>query len=88
MFLFLFAMSEKKENTITEKLKFTGSIYRILKTQNTISFPKFAVAKQVDLINFSFCDKYNLTLYVNRTGHFPYFLTYHYPPADLHFQNI
>ena len=64
--------------------KFTGSIYRILKIQNTISSPKFALAKQADFINLSCCDKYHLTLYVNRTRHFPYSLTYHYPPVGLH----
>ena len=37
IFILLFAMSEKQKSTINESLKFISSIYRILKSQKTIS---------------------------------------------------
>ena len=40
IFMFLSAISEKQEITISETFKFTGSIYRILKSQKTISMAK------------------------------------------------
>ena len=40
-------MPEKQENTISESLKLTGTIYRILKDQKTISLAKAAMTKQI-----------------------------------------
>ena len=57
MFIFLPVVSEKLKNTISENLKFTGSIYRILKSQEIIFFTKVSLEKQFNLIDLSCCDK-------------------------------
>ena len=57
MFIFLSVVSEKLKNTISESLKFIGSIYRILKSQESIFFTKVSLEKQFSLIDLSCCDK-------------------------------
>ena len=54
-----FVMPEKQKSTVREWQKFTGSIYRILKTQKTISSAKISLTKPSSLIDFSRCDKYH-----------------------------
>ena len=44
-FLFLSVISEKQSSAIIESLKFTGSIYSILKSQTTISLATVSLTK-------------------------------------------
>ena len=50
-FLFLFTMPEKQKSTMSECLKFTGSIYRILNSQKTISLANVSLKEK---FNFNF----------------------------------
>ena len=56
-FLFLFTMPEKQKSTMSECLKFTGSIYRILNSQKTISLENVSLKKK---FNFNFCAMTNI----------------------------
>ena len=50
-FLFLSAMSEKRQSAISKILKFTGSVYRVIQSQKTISLAKISFTKQFILID-------------------------------------
>ena len=56
IFVFCFVREIWKNS---ESLKFTGSIYRILKSRKTIFLMKTAMEKQFSLTDFSCCDKYH-----------------------------
>ena len=51
-------MSEKEESTISESLKFIGSII-ILKDQKTIFLEMVSLTKQLNEIDLSFWDKFH-----------------------------
>ena len=51
-------MSEKEESTISESLKFIGSII-ILKDQKTIFLEMVSLTKQLNQIDLSFWDKFH-----------------------------
>ena len=57
------------KSTISESIKFKGSIYRILKSQKTISLAKISLTKQVNLIDLSCCDKHQLKAICSQTLH-------------------
>ena len=45
-------MSEKQESTISESLKFTGTIYRILKSQKNYFICENSIDRAISLIDF------------------------------------
>ena len=51
-------MSEKEESTISERLKFIGSII-ILKDQKTIFLEMVSLTKQLNQIDLSFWNKFH-----------------------------
>ena len=59
LFHFLYATPEKQERTISERAKFTRLIYRVLKSQETISVGKIPFTTHCKLIDLSCCDKYH-----------------------------
>ena len=54
---FFYLPYQRKGNTISESLKFTGSIYRILKSQKFFFLAKVLLTKQFNLIDLSCCNK-------------------------------
>ena len=56
---FLSAMPEKQESTISESLKFTDLIYRILKIRKKISFAKIVLSEKFSSIDLPCYDKYH-----------------------------
>ena len=65
LFFSFYLPCQKQESTIIESLKFTGTIFKILKSQYTISLAKIALTKRFNFKDLSCCDKFYKNLYAN-----------------------